>query len=192
MERPQTIDDEALIAALADVFRDYGYDGASLARLAEASGLQKASLYHRFPGGKEQMAREVLAAASVWLEEKILAPMRDAGSPTERLKKVAVEFRAFYDCGRKGWLLNMLASPKRIDGPFAEAIRAAFAALIDSFAGLARESGQDPRDARQRAETVVALLQGSLILSRGLGESRPFERFLKNLPTALLGSAAAR
>ena len=192
MARPRNIDDETLIAALADVFRDYGYEGASLARLAEASGLQKASLYHRFPGGKEQMAEEVLAAASVWLEEKILAPLRGDGSPTERLKKVAAELRAFYECGRKGCLLNMLSSPKGRDGPFAGAIRGAFEALIDAFARLARENGQDLRAARRRAEAVVALLQGSLVLSRGLGDERPFERFLTDLPAALLGSAAAR
>ena len=189
MARPQHIDDEALIAALADVFRDYGYEGASLVRLAEASGLQKASLYHRFPGGKEQMATEVLAAAFNWLEAKILAPMRGDGSPAERLNKVTAELRAFYDCGRKGCLLNMLSSAKRLDGPFAERVRSALKALIGAFASLARENGQDPRTARRRAESVVAQLQGSLVLSRGLGECRPFERFLKDLPTALLGSA---
>ena len=46
---------EAAIAALAEVFRERGYEGASLAALSEASGLGKASLYHFFPKGKEEM-----------------------------------------------------------------------------------------------------------------------------------------
>ena len=33
---------------LARVFLDYGYEGASLSRLAAASGLGKASLYHHW------------------------------------------------------------------------------------------------------------------------------------------------
>jgi len=51
------ITDAQLTDALTDVFRTYGYEGATLSRISEATGLQRASLYHRFPGGKEAMAR---------------------------------------------------------------------------------------------------------------------------------------
>ncbi len=44
MARPQSIDDEKLLARLADVFRDVGYNAASLAVLSKAAGHQKASL----------------------------------------------------------------------------------------------------------------------------------------------------
>ena len=63
MSRTSAIDDGELIARLSGVFRDVGYEGATLSALAAATGLQKASLYHRYPGGKQQMADEVLAAA---------------------------------------------------------------------------------------------------------------------------------
>ena len=56
------VHDEKLIERLTSVFRIYGYEGASLSRIAEATGLQRASLYHRFPGGKEEMAEAVLNA----------------------------------------------------------------------------------------------------------------------------------
>ncbi len=190
MARPQNIDDEALIAALSGVFRDYGFEGASLARLADAAGLQKASLYHRFPGGKEQMASEVLAAAYAWLQEKIIAPLQSDAPPIERLKTVSAEFRRFYDCGRRACLLNMLASPKTADGPFAAPIRSALQLLIDGFAKLAREVGAGRHVARRRAETVVALLQGNLVLARGLGDERAFERFLGELPSLVLEGAS--
>ena len=58
MVRTATVSDVELIERLAKVFKDYGYQGASMSIIAKASGLQKASLYHRFPGGKEQMAQE--------------------------------------------------------------------------------------------------------------------------------------
>ncbi|MEO0971892.1 MAG: helix-turn-helix domain-containing protein, partial [Pseudomonadota bacterium] len=60
MPRPASINDDDLLDRLSSVFREVGYEEASMALLASASGLKKASLYHRFPGGKEQMAREVL------------------------------------------------------------------------------------------------------------------------------------
>ena len=45
-----------VIQALIDVFRRCGYDGATLSSISEATGLGRASLYHHFPGGKQEMA----------------------------------------------------------------------------------------------------------------------------------------
>ncbi len=47
---------EEVLDRLAAAFRRDGYDGASIARLSAATGLGKASLYHYFPGGKQDMA----------------------------------------------------------------------------------------------------------------------------------------
>ncbi|NJR74520.1 MAG: helix-turn-helix transcriptional regulator, partial [Scytonema sp. CRU_2_7] len=51
---------EKVIVQLTKVFRQYGYEGATLARLSEATGLGKASLSSPFPKGKEEMAAAVL------------------------------------------------------------------------------------------------------------------------------------
>ena len=75
MGRQARIDDGVLMDKLSAVFGDVGFQGASMAALAEATGLKKASLYHRFPDGKEQMAREVLLAAGDWMTENILTPL---------------------------------------------------------------------------------------------------------------------
>ena len=56
--RPQKTLDEDVLAGLTEVFQSKGYEAASLQDLARATGLKKASLYHRFPGGKKQMAEE--------------------------------------------------------------------------------------------------------------------------------------
>jgi len=54
--RPKKVLDETILKGLAEVFRSKGYEGASLKDLSEATGLKKASLYHRFPNGKSEMA----------------------------------------------------------------------------------------------------------------------------------------
>ena len=59
------ITDGQLTEALTRVFQTYGYDGATLSRISDATGLQRASLYHRFPGGKEEMAKFVLATCQL-------------------------------------------------------------------------------------------------------------------------------
>jgi TetR/AcrR family transcriptional repressor of lmrAB and yxaGH operons len=191
MSRPRSVTEDDLIARLARVFSEVGYEGASLSRLAEATGLQKASLYHRFPGGKKQMADEVLAATGAWLSADILAPLAGPGLPQDRLAIVAANLDRFYQGGARACLLNMLSSPRIEDGPFGPKIRAAFEALITGLASLAAEAGASPAKARQRGERAVMLLQGSLVLARGIGSTAPFHAFLTALPKTLLGKAAA-
>src|SRR5947209_5229638 len=66
---PSSLTREEVIDRLMDVFRRLAYDGASLAEFSKATGLGKSSLYHYFPGGKEDMGRAVLGRATKWLEE---------------------------------------------------------------------------------------------------------------------------
>jgi AcrR family transcriptional regulator len=190
MARPRSVTEDDLLARLARVFSEVGYEGASLATLAEATGLQKASLYHRFPGGKKQMAEEVLASTGTWLDTHILAPLAGPGTPAERLGVVAANLDSFYHGGARACLLNMLSSPRVEDGPFSPAIRQAFEALIAGLAQVATETGASPTEARQRAERAVMLLQGALVLSRGMGSTAPFRAFLTAFPGEILLTGA--
>lgn len=186
MARPQMVSDEDLIDRLSAVFSDVGYAGASMADLAAAAGLGKASLYHRFPNGKQQMAQEVLADAGGWLQHHVLAPLTTAGDPKERLANAVIAMDAFYRGGRKACLLNMLSAPRIEDGPFAPAVRSAMLAVMAAFATLARDAGASPQAAERRAEQAFMMLQGSLVLSRGLGSTEPFAACLATLSDTLL------
>src|SRR4029078_10699962 len=74
-----------VLRALGEVFRAHGYEGASLTLITEATGLGKGSLYQLFPGGKEQMAAEVLADIDAWFELNIYAPLREASDPARAI-----------------------------------------------------------------------------------------------------------
>src|SRR3990167_1106920 len=118
MARKSLIGEEALVARLSATFRDVGYEGASLALLSEATGLKKASLYHRFPGGKEQMGLEVLQEAGRWLTEHVLGPLAGEGTPRERITAMARELDVFYRGGKQACLLNLLSSTIGETSPF--------------------------------------------------------------------------
>jgi TetR/AcrR family transcriptional regulator, lmrAB and yxaGH operons repressor len=187
MARPQTVPDEDLIERLSKAFRTLGYNGASLADLAAATGLSKAGLYHRFPGGKQQMAEEVLAAALQWYEDHIFAPLRSEGSPLKRLQAVARELDGFYDGGRTACLLNILSVAPGEDSPFAEGVQSTFKTLIAVLADFARQAGHSREEAERRAQRTVMSLHGALVLSRGLGSGAPFQSFLDGLSDELVG-----
>lgn len=186
MGRKSSVEDEDLIARLSAVFRDAGYEGATLSMLSEATGLKKASLYHRFPDGKEQMAREVLEHTGQWLEENILAPLRGAGTPAAKIADMAQRLDEFYSGGRQSCLLNMLSSTRIVDGPFTELIKQVFEAWNAALSAVLADAGIDRKVARARAERAMIVLQGSLVVSRGMGTTRPFKEFLKSLPDELL------
>ncbi len=186
MARPSTIDEDTLIARLARVFSDTGFEGATLSQLSAATGLQRASLYHRFPGGKTQMAEEVLQAAADWMGEHVIGPLRSDLPPADRIAAITGPLETFYDGGRKACLLNMLSSPRIETGPFSAQIAAMLAELIAALTETARAAGADPATARLRAERAVMLLQGSLVLARGTGSTEPFRRFLATLAEELL------
>src|SRR4029078_11124737 len=50
-----------MFSRLMDLFREKGFDGASLADISESTGLGKSSLYHHFPNGKEERGLQALA-----------------------------------------------------------------------------------------------------------------------------------
>ena len=187
MARHALIDDEELLGRLCNVFRRVGYEGASLALLSEASGLKKASLYHRFPDGKAQMAAEVLNYCGVWLGDNILGPLDDdTAAPEARMKLLVKRLDEFYEGGNKACILNLLSSPDIDGGMFTETVRGALEALIAALAKVGRDAGHSRAEAQTRASRAVAMLQGSLVLSRGMNSTKPFRDFLKNLPGDIL------
>jgi TetR/AcrR family transcriptional regulator, lmrAB and yxaGH operons repressor len=187
--RKASVNEQDLIARLSGVFREVGYEGATLTMLSAATGLKKASLYHRFPQGKEQMAREVLEQAGAWLADRVLTPLRADGPPAARIDAMVERLDQFYSGGRQACLLNMLSSARIEEGPFTAMIQQLFEAWIEALSAVLRDAGFDKQHARARAERAVVLLQGSLVVSRGMGTPRPFREFLESLPGELLGDS---
>ncbi len=176
---------DEVLAQLAKVFRQYGYEGATLARLSEATGLGKASLYHHFPKGKEEMAAAVLNQMKHWFEERILTPLRDGGAPADRIRTMSKNVDELYNRGQQTCLLSVLALGESKD-LFHTQIRFALNIWLDTLAKVLVEEGLDPECARQRAEDAILQIQGALVLARGLDDTAPFERVIKRLPEELL------
>ena len=132
------------------------------------------------------MAREVLEHTGAWLEEHILEPLRAEGAPAARIDAMVKRLDELYSGGRQACLLNMLSAARIREGPFTPMIQHAFEALIGALCAVVMDAGFGKKAARSRAERAVMMLQGSLVLSRGLGTPRPFREFLKSLPGDLL------
>jgi AcrR family transcriptional regulator len=179
---------DEVLDRLAGVFRTYSYEGATLARLSEATGLGRASLYHYFRDGKEGMARAVLERAGDAMEKRVLAPLQGPGTPRERLEAMARGLDVFYADGTQACLLGLLSIG---DGQalFGEAVRTSLGRWIEAVAAVVAEAGLDRDAARTWAEDMVSAIQGALVMSRAQGSAGAFKRLVTSLPERLLADA---
>src|SRR5271163_2275431 len=60
-----------LIAATGRLLRRQGYSGTSVSDFLQAAGTANGSLYHHFPGGKEELARAAIEAAAEQIEDAL-------------------------------------------------------------------------------------------------------------------------
>ncbi len=176
---------ESYIPRLSALFRQYGYDGATLSKISEATGLGKASLYHHFPGGKDEMVESVLCYSASWLQENVLSLLAAEGAPEERLQNMCDRVNELYAGGAEPCLLAILQSGTGSDLRHAQ-IQATLAAWVEAIAAVLREAGWDAAIAQQRAEDALITIQGAVMVSFTLDNPAVFQRVMQSLPQVIL------
>jgi TetR/AcrR family transcriptional repressor of lmrAB and yxaGH operons len=183
--RTQKVDSENVDLKLFETFSELGYDGASMEVLARATGLKKASLYHRFPNGKKEMAQHVLRIVEAWIQQNIVSVSANKKlNPEDRLKKVIASIDDLYNGGANNCLLRTLTIGTDAD-TFKETVRNCFGLLEDSFTAIAIDLGLSPKAAEQQAKLIILLIQGSLVLAGATGDKNYFKNSLDKIPTLL-------
>ncbi|MEH2252130.1 TetR/AcrR family transcriptional regulator [Nostoc sp.] len=175
---------ETYIPHLIRLFRQYGYDGATLSKISEATGLGKASLYHHFPGGKNEMVETVLDFLQQWLAQNILGVLASQGDALTRLWRMCDRLSELYEQGNQPCMSAILLMGSA-RGIFHDQVNVSFRAWIDAIANVLIEDGMDKKLAKYRGEDAVIAIQGSLILSQGLNDPSPFIRVIQQLPIQL-------
>jgi len=172
------------IPQLLQLFRQHGYDGATLSKISEATGLGKASLYHHFPGGKDEMVEAVLAALARSLEDSILQPLRSDAAAITRFTQMCDRIRELFEDGKQPCLFAILlmGSSRTV---FHAQVEKLLRTWISAIADVLISTGLNPTLATERAEDAVLTIEGALILSQGLNNSTPFQRVLNQLPQQL-------
>jgi AcrR family transcriptional regulator len=151
-----------------------------MAQLSAASGLQKASLYYRFPNGKSQMADETLDFVGAWFEVHIFSILRSSAKPSDRIASMTDAIRRFYEGGSKPCMLEAL-SLGQADPGIHRRLQAMFEAWKQNLASVVSESGKDPAESAAIAEQMIALIEGALIIRRLNPKSDAFERSLNEI-----------
>lgn len=179
-----------IVPALGELFRAHGYQGTSLALISQRTGLGKGSLYHFFPGGKEEMAQAVLAEIDGWFEREIFTPLRaEAADPPaadrapDAAASIAAMFQAvdaYFRSGRRVCLVGAFALGQ---------VRERFTVIIDGYfwrwqaalEGALVRAGFERAGAGDIAEEVLAGIQGGIVLAHARDDVEVFRRTLDRL-----------
>ncbi len=164
--RPQKVEDRELLDRLFSVIRAKGYDGASISELAALTGLKKASLYHRFPGGKKDIIKAVLEDVEAWSQKHIVGILE---SPTldadQKLETVLSNIDKLYQQGEKTCIYRSLSLDNAME-EFHQEVHGGIKLWIDAFTNYGESIGLTRHVAEKKATEAIALMQGSLMVSK--------------------------
>jgi len=171
---------EDVIPLVAEVFRTYGFEGASLSRITEGTKLGKGSIYHFFPGGKDEMAAAVLAEIEQWFRLNVFEPLRESADAGQGIAAMFGEVERYFLSGQRVCLVGVFALGNERDR-FAEAVRDYFEEWIEALASALVRNGHKGKQASALAEEVVGGIQGALVLARAFDRPAVFKSTLKRL-----------
>ncbi len=167
---------ERLLQAALLLFRGHGYHGVGVSDILKGASLPKGSLYHHFPGGKDQIAVEVIARVA----DSAIALIEHAQAPTTaaRVRKVGAQIQTWMVRTGDG-TLALLAS-FAAGGDTRPVVRAAVADAYERIAAFIarylRADGLTEAAARDRAFLVLALLEGGGLTSLACQQTRLFTK----------------
>jgi len=185
----------AIVRAAAALFRRNGYAATGINEIADVSGAPKGSLYHYFPGGKDQIGEAAVRFAGAGVVATLEKLEHEHGSASAMIRaycKLLAGWMAksgFRDgCPIATTLLE--AAPRSTD--MATAGREAFAGWCAVIARALVRDGFGKAEARRLSILVVSSIEGALILARVEASAQPIEEVARALGAALQINAPAR
>ena len=189
---------DRIITATGELFRQRGYNGTSLKQVTVAAGAPMGSLFHFFPGGKEELADAVLrtgGAAYGELFEVIYDAATDpAAAITDFFDGAAavLEETGYLDACPIGTVALEVAST---NDRLRQATADVFASWMASATERLQAAGVAPARAEALATILVAAVEGGFMLSRAAQSPAPMRtagRLLRELVEASLPGSSAR
>ena len=167
---------ERILDTTAELFRRYGYTGTGLKQIVAAANAPFGSVYHHFPGGKEQLGGEVIIRSGRMYEELVTAVLDAAPDVETGLRDafggaaaVLVETDYADACPIETVALEVASTNETLRLATAEVFASWTRAAVARF----QAAGVPPGGAGDLALGVIALLEGAFVLARAAKDVRP-------------------
>jgi TetR/AcrR family transcriptional regulator, lmrAB and yxaGH operons repressor len=175
-----------LLSGARQLLAEKGYAGMELRDVAERGKAPRGSIYHHFPGGKVQLAREAAELEGTVIRDLIESSLEERG-----LKKTLTMFGEIFrrrvadHPERLGCPVAAAALARPEDPELAAAATAAFQSWERPIAAALRDEGVGAGDAETFAGLVVSTVEGALLRARAAGSQEPLNSAISGLGHAL-------
>ncbi|MCP9958491.1 TetR/AcrR family transcriptional regulator [Streptomyces sudanensis] len=180
--------------AAAALFRRNGYPGTGLKRIATEANAPFGSIYHFFPGGKQQLAEETVRTAGAAYGRMVLALLESVADPVESVEHAFGA--AADDLAATGYadacpIATVALEVANTDEVLRVATAEVFAEWVEAGAGWFGRWVPDREAARSLAQSMIMILEGAFVLSRAARDPEPL-RVAGRTMAALLRAALER
>lgn len=169
---------ERIVLAAADLYRRHGYTGTGMKQVAADAEAPFGSIYHFFPGGKEQLGEEVIRRAGGMYALLLPAVFDPAPDPVTGV-------RTFFTLAGEhlkasGWqdacpIATVALEVSGTSEPMREACAEVFSGWVQAGTERFTAEGLDPEQARAFTLAIVSALEGAFVLARALRSTEPLD-----------------
>lgn len=162
----------------AELFRRQGFAGTGVKQIAAEASAPFGSLYHFFPGGKEQLGEEVIRwSGGIYglLIDAFFKPGEDPVAATRNFFAAAATTLRDSDYADACPIATVALEMSSTNEPMRQACADVFDGWIDSATERLVECGLPRRRSRALAISLIASLEGAFVLSRALRSTEPVE-----------------
>ena len=169
---------ERIVQTSAELFRRQGYNATGVKQIVEAAKAPFGSLYHFFPGGKEQLGAEAIRVSGALYELLVPAvfdPAPDLVSGVRAFFAAAAENLRESDYVDACPIATVALEVSSTSETMREACAEVFERWIALGAARHMEAGLSEAKARELTIGMLSALEGAFVLSRALRSTEPLE-----------------
>src|SRR6266568_2667394 len=153
----------SMVRSAASLIRSRGVNATSFSDVLADSEAPRGSIYHHFPDGKRQLAKDAIQ----WTSERFIAMWR----------QVVVASGGSAGCVVAGVAIDTVPGEKDLMA----VVRATFRSWVAVLAEQLEGAGVPSRRATPIATATLAAMEGELILCRAEGNVRPLDAVAEEL-----------
>lgn len=182
---------ERMLDAAGALIRERGYAAASLSDILEASEAPRGSLYHHFPGGKDELVLEATRRSVDRLTSILDAALAGSADPAVGVRAYVEGAAAELEASEYG--LGCPVASVVLDSPapsssLAELCQDAFETWTERYAAHLAATGLTEERAVSLATLIMSSVEGAILLARARRDTGPLEVVAGELTRAIHGA----
>jgi AcrR family transcriptional regulator len=188
---------ERIVETSAELFRTQGYAATGVKQIVTAAKAPFGSLYHFFPGGKEELGAEAVRVSGAIYAQLIPAIFDPAPDPVTGVRNFFAGAAAHLvetDYADACPIATVALEVSSTSEPMREACAEVFEGWIAAGSERLVRAGIEPDQARELMIAMLAALEGAFVLARATRSTAPLEvageLAARAVEAAIAGSAA--